>query len=92
MYQYTGRDDNMRASKNNLSGDALDKRIRVMIKIPRGVHTHVCNFDIHTNGTGIAVSLPTSIIFPFWFQQFCLRTFISYAFSSKPSRRKTLGI
>jgi hypothetical protein len=38
MYQYTGRDDNMRASKDNLFGDALDKRIRVMIKVPRGVH------------------------------------------------------
>ncbi|KAK1649772.1 hypothetical protein QYE76_067577 [Lolium multiflorum] len=41
MFQYTWRDDNMRASKDNLFGDALDKRIRVMIKIPRGVHTHV---------------------------------------------------
>ncbi|KAK1619354.1 hypothetical protein QYE76_024871 [Lolium multiflorum] len=40
MYQYTGCDDNMRASKDNLSGHTLDKRIRVMIKIPRGVHSH----------------------------------------------------
>jgi hypothetical protein len=40
MFQYTGRNDTMCASKDNLSGDALDKRIRVMIKILRDVLTH----------------------------------------------------
>jgi hypothetical protein len=64
MYEYSGRDDTMRASKDNLSSDALDKRIRVMIKIPRDVHSHACNFDIHTEGAGIAVSLPTNRHFP----------------------------
>ncbi|KAK1596483.1 hypothetical protein QYE76_026956 [Lolium multiflorum] len=50
-----GRDDTMRASKDNLSSDALNKRLRVMIKIPCGVHSHACNFDIHTGGAGIAL-------------------------------------
>jgi hypothetical protein len=59
MYQYTGRDDTMRSSKDNLSADALDKRIRVLIKVPRDVHTHVCNIDIHTGGSGTVVSLST---------------------------------
>jgi hypothetical protein len=60
MYQCTGRDDTIFASKDNLSSDALDKRIWVMIKIPRDVHSHVCNIDIHTGGAGTAVSLPTN--------------------------------
>jgi hypothetical protein len=55
MFQYTGRDDPMRASKDNLSADAIDKRIRLLIKIPRDLHVHVCNKDIHTNGSGTAV-------------------------------------
>ncbi|KAK1668481.1 hypothetical protein QYE76_056640 [Lolium multiflorum] len=52
MFQYTGRDDPMRATKDNLSADAIDKRIRLLIKIPRELHVHVCNKDIHTNGFG----------------------------------------
>ncbi|KAK1651347.1 hypothetical protein QYE76_069152 [Lolium multiflorum] len=42
MFQYTGRDDLMRASKDNLSADAIDKRIRLMIKIPRDLRIHMC--------------------------------------------------
>ncbi|KAK1628596.1 hypothetical protein QYE76_002911 [Lolium multiflorum] len=45
----------MRATKDNLSADAIDKRIRVLIKIPRELHVHVCNKDIHTNGSGTAL-------------------------------------
>ncbi|KAK1613224.1 hypothetical protein QYE76_036897 [Lolium multiflorum] len=45
----------MRATKDNLSADAIDKRIRVLIKIPRELHVHVCNKDIHTEGTGTAL-------------------------------------
>ncbi|KAK1696517.1 hypothetical protein QYE76_013214 [Lolium multiflorum] len=55
MFQYTGRDDPMRATKDNLSADAIDKRIRLLIKIPRELHVHVCNKDIHTNGSGTAL-------------------------------------
>ncbi|KAK1680684.1 hypothetical protein QYE76_041532 [Lolium multiflorum] len=55
MFEYTGRDDPMRATKDNLSADALDRRIRVLIKIPRELHVHVCNKDIHTNGSGTAL-------------------------------------
>ncbi|KAK1618285.1 hypothetical protein QYE76_023802 [Lolium multiflorum] len=55
MFQYTGRDDLMRASKDNLSSDALDKRIQGLIKIPRVLRIHVCKIDIHTNGSGIAL-------------------------------------
>ncbi|KAK1649921.1 hypothetical protein QYE76_067726 [Lolium multiflorum] len=55
MFQYTGRDDPMRASKDNLSSDAIDKRIRLLIKIPRDLHVHVCNKDIHTNDSGTAL-------------------------------------
>ncbi|KAK1664419.1 hypothetical protein QYE76_052578 [Lolium multiflorum] len=55
LFQYTGREDNMRASKDNLSADALDKRLRVLIKIPRELKIHVCNMDIHTNGSGTAL-------------------------------------
>ncbi|KAK1603696.1 hypothetical protein QYE76_027369 [Lolium multiflorum] len=54
MFQYTGRDDPMRATKDNLSADAIDKRIRLLIKIPRELHVHVCNKDIHMNGSGTA--------------------------------------
>ncbi|KAK1649949.1 hypothetical protein QYE76_067754 [Lolium multiflorum] len=52
MFQYTGRDDPMRATKDNLSADAIDKRIRLLIKVPRELHVHVCNKDIHMNGSG----------------------------------------
>ncbi|KAK1608535.1 hypothetical protein QYE76_032208 [Lolium multiflorum] len=45
----------MCASKDNLFADALDKQIRVLIKIPRDLRIHVCNIDIHTNGSGIAL-------------------------------------
>ncbi|KAK1696244.1 hypothetical protein QYE76_012941 [Lolium multiflorum] len=55
MFQYTGRDDLMRASKDNLSSDAIDKRIQLLIKIPRDLRIHVCNKDIHVNGSGIAL-------------------------------------
>ncbi|KAK1648685.1 hypothetical protein QYE76_066490 [Lolium multiflorum] len=55
MFQYTGRDDLMRASKDNLSADALDKQIRVMLKVPRDLRIHVCNIDILTNGSGTAL-------------------------------------
>ncbi|KAK1653190.1 hypothetical protein QYE76_070995 [Lolium multiflorum] len=52
MFHYTGRDDQMRATKDNLSADAIDKRIRLLIKIPRELHVHVCNKDINTNSSG----------------------------------------
>ncbi|KAK1691789.1 hypothetical protein QYE76_008486 [Lolium multiflorum] len=55
MFHYTGRDDPMRSTKDNLSADAIDKRIRLLSKIPRELHVHVCNKDIHTNGSGTAV-------------------------------------
>jgi hypothetical protein len=55
MFHYTGRDDLMRATKDNLSADTIDKRIRLLIKIPRELHVHVCNKDIHINGSGTAV-------------------------------------
>ncbi|KAK1626494.1 hypothetical protein QYE76_000809 [Lolium multiflorum] len=55
LFQYTGRDDIMRASKDNLSADALDRRLRVLIKVPRDLRIHVCNMDIHTNGSGTAL-------------------------------------
>ncbi|KAK1665999.1 hypothetical protein QYE76_054158 [Lolium multiflorum] len=55
MFHYTGRDDPMRATKDNLSADAIDKRIRLLIKIPRELHVHVCNKDIHSNGSGTAL-------------------------------------
>ncbi|KAK1613635.1 hypothetical protein QYE76_019152 [Lolium multiflorum] len=51
----TGRDDPMRVTKDNLSADALDKRIRVLIKVPRELRVHVCNKDIHMNGSGTAL-------------------------------------
>ncbi|KAK1696247.1 hypothetical protein QYE76_012944 [Lolium multiflorum] len=46
------RDDSMRSTKDNISADAIDKRIRLLIKIPRELHVHVCNKDIHMNGSG----------------------------------------
>ncbi|KAK1678365.1 hypothetical protein QYE76_039213 [Lolium multiflorum] len=55
MFQYSGRDDPMRATKDNLSADAIDKRIRLLIKVPRELHVHVCNKDIHTKGSGTAL-------------------------------------
>ncbi|KAK1669715.1 hypothetical protein QYE76_057874 [Lolium multiflorum] len=41
MFEYTGRDDSMRATKDNLSADAIDKRIRLLLKIPRELHVHL---------------------------------------------------
>ncbi|KAK1643129.1 hypothetical protein QYE76_060934 [Lolium multiflorum] len=58
MFHYTGRDDPMRPTKDNLFADAIDKRIRLLIKIPRELHVHVCNKDIHTNGSGTAAEAP----------------------------------
>ncbi|KAK1670389.1 hypothetical protein QYE76_058548 [Lolium multiflorum] len=55
MFHYTGRDDPMRATKDNLSADAIDKRIWLLIKIPRELHVHVCNKDIHIDGSGTAL-------------------------------------
>jgi hypothetical protein len=75
MYHYTGRDDLMRASKDNLSTDALDKRIRVLIKVPHDLHIHVCKTDIHTNGSGTAVSLFADQLILYLLVLFCLRTF-----------------
>jgi hypothetical protein len=60
MYEYSGRDDTMRITEDNLSSDALDKRLRVMIKIPRDVHSDMCHFDIYTDGAGTAVSILTN--------------------------------
>ncbi|KAK1697424.1 hypothetical protein QYE76_014121 [Lolium multiflorum] len=54
LYEYSGHDDTMCATKDNLSSDALDKRLRVMIKIPHDVHSHACQFDIYTEGAGPA--------------------------------------
>ena len=76
MCHYTGRDDLMRASKDNLSADALDKRIRVLIKVPRDVHTHVCNIDIHMNGSGTAVSHLTCPSIPYLLLQYLSKYFI----------------
>ncbi|KAK1651043.1 hypothetical protein QYE76_068848 [Lolium multiflorum] len=55
LFQYTGREDNMRASQDNLSAYALDKRLRVLIKVPRELKIHTCNKDIHMNGSGTAL-------------------------------------
>jgi hypothetical protein len=66
MYLFSGRDDTMRATKDTLSSDVLDKRLRVMIKIPRDVHSHVCHFEKYTDGVGTAVSLPTKHHFPLY--------------------------
>ncbi|KAK1661818.1 hypothetical protein QYE76_049977 [Lolium multiflorum] len=41
MFEYTGREDSMRATKDNLSADAIDKRIRLLLKIPRELHVHL---------------------------------------------------
>ncbi|KAK1594279.1 hypothetical protein QYE76_048320 [Lolium multiflorum] len=60
MFHYTGRDDPMRATKDNLSADAIDKRIRLLIKVPRELHVHVCNIDIHSDGSGTAPSRKAS--------------------------------
>ncbi|KAK1687025.1 hypothetical protein QYE76_047873 [Lolium multiflorum] len=55
MFQYSGRDDPMRATKDNLSADAIDKRIRLLIKVLRELHVHVCNKDILTNDSETAL-------------------------------------
>ncbi|KAK1694167.1 hypothetical protein QYE76_010864 [Lolium multiflorum] len=52
MCSYGGRDDSMCATKDNLSSYSMDKRLRVMIKIPHYVHPHACNHDIYTKGAG----------------------------------------
>lgn len=60
MCNYMGRADPLRITQDNLPSDALDKRLRQMIKIPKEVHTHVCAHDIYTKGEGPLVSeIPT---------------------------------
>jgi hypothetical protein len=78
MCFYSGRDDTMRVTKDNLSSDALDKRLRVMIKIARDVHSHACNFDIYTEDAGPSVSNFRPIIIPISCLQFCLRTLLIF--------------
>ncbi|KAK1627188.1 hypothetical protein QYE76_001503 [Lolium multiflorum] len=55
MFEYTGRDDPMRATKDNLSADALDKRIRVLIKISRELHVHLEALEENELGTLLRV-------------------------------------
>ncbi|KAK1632158.1 hypothetical protein QYE76_006473, partial [Lolium multiflorum] len=55
MFEYTGRDDPMRATKDNLSADAIDKRIRVLIKIPRELHVHLEALEENELGTLLRV-------------------------------------
>jgi hypothetical protein len=57
MCFYGRRDDNMHATKDNLSCNAMDKRLRVMIKILREVHSHACGHDIYTEGASPSVSI-----------------------------------
>jgi hypothetical protein len=68
----------MCVTKDNLSSDALDKRLRVMIKIARDVHSHACNFDIYTEDAGPSVSNFRPIIIPISCLQFCLRTLLIF--------------
>ncbi|KAK1617515.1 hypothetical protein QYE76_023032 [Lolium multiflorum] len=58
MFEYTGRDDPMRATKDNLSADALDKRIRVLIKISRELHVHL--EALEENELGTLLRVPSS--------------------------------
>ncbi|KAK1692801.1 hypothetical protein QYE76_009498 [Lolium multiflorum] len=55
MFEYTGRDDPMRATKDNLSADALDKRIRVLIKVARELHVHLEALEENELGTLLRV-------------------------------------
>ncbi|KAK1603602.1 hypothetical protein QYE76_048155 [Lolium multiflorum] len=55
MFEYTGRDDPMRATKDNLSADAIDKRIRVLIKISRELHVHLEALEENELGTLLRV-------------------------------------
>jgi hypothetical protein len=57
MCSYGDRDENMRGTKDNLSSDALYKRLRVMIKIPREVHSRECQHDIYTQCVGPSISI-----------------------------------
>ncbi|KAK1642303.1 hypothetical protein QYE76_060108 [Lolium multiflorum] len=45
----------MRATKDNLSADAIDKRIRVLIKIPRELHVHLEALEENELGTLLRV-------------------------------------
>ncbi|KAK1678859.1 hypothetical protein QYE76_039707 [Lolium multiflorum] len=45
----------MRATKDNLSADAIDKRIRVLIKIPRELHVHLEALEENQLGTLLRV-------------------------------------
>ncbi|KAK1691848.1 hypothetical protein QYE76_008545 [Lolium multiflorum] len=46
----------MRATKDNLSADAIDKRIRVLIKIPRELHVHA----LEENELGTLLRVPST--------------------------------
>ncbi|KAK1662297.1 hypothetical protein QYE76_050456 [Lolium multiflorum] len=54
MFQYTGAMTQCAPQRQSFA-DAIDKRIRLLIKIPRELHVHVCNKDIHMNGSGTAL-------------------------------------
>jgi hypothetical protein len=81
MYLYGGRDDAVRATKDNLSSNDLDKRLRVMIKVPREVHSHVCNVDIYTEGVGPLVIILSALIVTFFTKACCPNTYSLLFFS-----------
>ncbi|KAK1666893.1 hypothetical protein QYE76_055052 [Lolium multiflorum] len=56
MYLYNGHDNTMCATKDNISSDALDKRLLLMIKIPRDVHSHSLK-ESHENETKLKKEL-----------------------------------
>ncbi|KAM0913770.1 hypothetical protein ACQ4PT_011943 [Festuca glaucescens] len=50
IYAYTGVDDPLRVTKDNLPADSLNKRIRTLVKVTRGQVVPEISKDIHVNG------------------------------------------
>jgi hypothetical protein len=49
--EYTGVDDQLRATKDNLPTDSLNKRIRTLVKLTRGQEVPEINEDMYLNNT-----------------------------------------
>jgi hypothetical protein len=49
--EYTGVDDQLRATKDNLPTDSLNKRIRTLVKLTRGQDVPEINKNMYINNT-----------------------------------------
>jgi hypothetical protein len=67
MHYYSGKTDSLLVTTDDLTSDALDKRMRKLVKVARDVHTYKFECDMYTNGTCPDVSFWNLSLFLFMF-------------------------